>query len=335
MKTLNFLVLLVLLVTTAQAQNKPLYYGNIIQLQNGWNNNAGGYLDTRGYQKDFAKTGNFLCVSTATGPKRDGGSGSWKIMSATGKAEGSPVLVNDDVYLLNQWNGNGGYLDTKGYEKDYGTTGNHLCVSTATVSNRESGSGTWKISSATGSPAGTAVTENAEIHLQNGWNKFGGGYLDTKGYQKDYAKTGNLLCVSTATSPKRDGKSGTWKISIRTNTLNAGESLLTNGRLYSLNDVYYMVLQEDGNLCVYKTSDNGFVWASMAHGFKGGTLKMQSDGNLVVYDGSNAAKWSSKTHPFNDAKFKDAKNKPVKLVLENNGTLNLYAADGKSVWSNK
>lgn len=222
MKFLSFLASLILLAATAQAQSNQLSYGDVIHLQNGWNNYGGGFLDTRGYQKDYAKTGNFLCVSTATDPKRDGGSGSWKIMSATGKAVGTPVLVNDDVYLFNQWSGNGGYLETRGYEKDYGTTGNFLCVSTATVSNRDNGSGTWKIVSATGSPAGTAVSENAEIHLQNGWNKFGGGYLDTKGYQKDYAKTGNWLCVSTATGPKRDGKSGTWKISkVKTVQLNA------------------------------------------------------------------------------------------------------------------
>ena len=213
MKLLNFLIAVLLFTTIAQAQNTPLNYGDVVILQNGWNNYAGGYLDTRGYEKDYAKTGNFLCVSTATVSNRDLKSGSWKIMSATGKAVGSPVLVSDDVYLLNQWNGNGGYLDTRGYQKDFEKTGNFLCVSTATASNREQGSGTWKIISANGSAAGTAVTENSEIHLQNGWNKFGGGYLDTRGYQKDYAKTGNLLCVSTATTSKRDGKSGTWKIS--------------------------------------------------------------------------------------------------------------------------
>ena len=213
MKNLFFALFVLLLgATTAEAQENTVNYGDVIHLQNGWNNYRGGYLDTRGYQKDYAKTGNFLCVSTATKSNRDGGSGLWKVMSATGKANGSPVLVNDNVYLQNQWNRNGGYLDTRGYQKDYAKTGNHLCVSTAKASNRADGSGTWKVISATGSRAGTPITNNSEIQLQNGWNKFQGGYLDTRGYQKDYAKTGNLLCVSTATSPKRDGKSGTWKV---------------------------------------------------------------------------------------------------------------------------
>ena len=191
---------------------KNLLYGDVIHLQNGWNNYGGGYLDTRGYQRDFAKTGNYLCVSTAKGSNRDGGSGSWKVMSASGKPDGSPVCVNDDVYLLNQWSGNGGYLDTRGYQRDFAKTGNHLCVSTAKESNRDAGSGTWKILSANGSPAGAPVMGDSEIHLQNGWNRFQGGYLDTRGYQRDYAKTGNWLCVSTATSSNRDGGSGTWKV---------------------------------------------------------------------------------------------------------------------------
>jgi len=195
-----------------KSRSKTLRYGDIIHLQNGWNYYRGGYLDTRGYQKDYAKTGNYLCVSTAVTSNRDHNSGSWKVMSASGKQDGTPVLVNDDVYLLNQWNGDGGYLDTRGYQKDYAKTGNYLCVSTAKNSNRDAGSGTWRILSATGRSAGSYVSLDHEIHLLNGWNKFQGGYLDTRGYQRDFEKTGNWLCVSTAKKPDRDGKSGTWRI---------------------------------------------------------------------------------------------------------------------------
>ncbi len=188
-----------------------LIYGDVIHLQNGWNNHQGGYLDTRGYQKDYAKTGNYLCVSTATEDNRDSGSGGWKIISASNKPEGSPVLAGDEVRLQNMWNNNGGYLDTRGYQKDYAKTGNHLCVSTASEPNRDSNSGTWKVLSTDGS-SGDPVQEGTDIHLQNAWNNYQGGYLDTRGYQKDYAKTGNHLCVSTATSKNRDSGSGTWKV---------------------------------------------------------------------------------------------------------------------------
>ncbi len=321
------------------AQNSALAYGDVIYLQNGWNKYQGGYLDTRGYQKDFEKTGNFLCVSTATVSNRDLGSGTWRILSATGKKEGSPVLINDDVYLFNQWNGNGGYLDTRGYQKDFEKTGNHLCVSTATVSNRDAGSGTWRILSASGIAAGSPVTENTEVHLQNGWNKFSGGYLDTRGYQKDFEKTGNHLCVSTATDKNRDAGSGTWKVTISEKShLDAGQTLKTGLRLMSANGAFILRMQEDGNLCVYKCASGkqgSYVWGTQKYGFKNAYLAMQTDGNLVVYDGDNQAKWSSQTHPFYDAKFKDANNKPVRLVLENDGVLKLYTSNNVMVWSSK
>lgn len=123
------------------------------------------------------------------------------------------------------------------------------------------------------------------------------------------------------------------------NTLNVGETLTGNKRLTSANGKYILRMQEDdGHLCVYH-SDNGqqgaFVWGSGKHGFKNAKLVMQADGNLVVYDGANTAKWASDTHPYNNATFKDAANKPVKLVLENDGSLKLYAASGKVVWTNK
>ncbi|MEZ4935748.1 MAG: hypothetical protein R2788_26885 [Saprospiraceae bacterium] len=334
------LFLLGFFTSVNQMSAQTLAYGDVIHLQNGWNKYQGGYLDTRGYQKDFEKTGNFLCVSTATSDNRDLGSGSWRVMSATGKKEGSPVLIGDEVYLLNQWNSNGGYLDTRGYQKDFEKTGNHLCVSTATSNNRDAGSGTWRILSSTRKGAGTPVTEGTEIHLQNGWNKYQGGYLDTRGYQKDFEKTGNHLCVSTATNNNRDAGSGTWKVKIaERNHLDAGETLKAGERLMSANGEFILRMQEeDGNLCVYKYAkgkQGGFVWGSMKYGFKNGKLVMQTDGNLVVYDGSNAAKWSSQTHPYYNAKFKDSNNKPVKLVLENNGVLKLYNAKGEAMWSSR
>lgn len=129
---------------------------------------------------------------------------------------------------------------------------------------------------------------------------------------------------------------GQWIISgLESNTLKAGENLNKGQRITSANGQYYLFMQEDGNLCIYKTADNGFVWASMAYGFQGATLKMQTDGNLVVYDGSNAAKWSSKTHPAYDTKFSNNLNVPVKVVLEDTGKLVLYNAAGSAMWSSK
>lgn len=65
---------------------------------------------------------------------------------------------------------------------------NCLCVSTAESNNRDGGSGTWKIMSVSGSPVGTPLAENSEIHLLNGWGNYVGGFLDTRGYQRDYPR---------------------------------------------------------------------------------------------------------------------------------------------------
>jgi len=121
-------------------------------------------------------------------------------------------------------------------------------------------------------------------------------------------------------------------------TLHAGETLNTEERLTSANGDYILRMQEDGHLCVYhfvNGQQGDFVWGSGKYGFQNAKLVLQTDGNLVVYDGNNAAQWNSETHPYFDAKFKNSANTPVKLVLENDGTLNLYTAAGVSVWSSK
>jgi hypothetical protein len=198
--------------------SQTLNYGDEIHLQNGYNNYSGGFLDTRGSQADFEKTGNFLCVSTAIENKREGGSsGTWKVLSATGKDIGTPVLHGDEIHLQNGYdNYTGGFLDTRGSQADFEKTGNLYCVSTAIDKKREGGStGTWKVLSATGKANGTPVTQNSEVHLQNGYNNYSGGFLDTRGYQEEFEKTKNLLCVSTANEKNRQNLgSGVWKVQI-------------------------------------------------------------------------------------------------------------------------
>jgi len=164
---------------------QPLTYGSFIYIKNGYNNWNGGFLDVRGNNCE----GNYRCVSTAIVEDRDNGSGTWKIISASGKAEGTPVAALDIIHLKNQWNnGNGGYLDICGA----GCEGNTFCVSTATTSNRNNGSGTWKII-----PDlriyDCKIYEDQPVRLLNGYNGFRGGFLDTCGAGCE----GNLYCVST------------------------------------------------------------------------------------------------------------------------------------------
>ncbi len=127
-------------------------------------------------------------------------------------------------------------------------------------------------------------------------------------------------------------------MTITKNTLMAGETLNAGQKLVSANGRYILRMQnDDGNLCVYKFNNGkqgAFVWGSMKYGFKNSKLIMQTDGNLVVYDGTNKPRWSTSTMSHFNAKWGQAAYKPVKLVLGDDGKLRLYNAAGKAVWNN-
>ncbi len=126
---------------------------------------------------------------------------------------GAPLIYGQAYTIKNGYiNFSGGYLDTRGV----GCQQNQLCVSTATTSQRDGGSGTWLLTSANGKTPGTVVEDGDNVYLLNmhdvniatGTN---GGYLDVR----EAGCQGNGLCVSTAYSPNRDNGSGTWKIQIQ------------------------------------------------------------------------------------------------------------------------
>jgi hypothetical protein len=64
-------------------------------------------------------------------------------------------------------------------------------------------------------------------------------------------------------------------------TLNAGERLLANQYLQSLNGSYKLYLQGDGNL-VLRNAASSALWASGTNGKGAVRLEMQGDGNLVL-----------------------------------------------------
>jgi hypothetical protein len=73
-----------------------------------------------------------------------------------------------------------------------------------------------------------------EYHIRNGYWNWGGGYLDTR----DPGCHG-LLCVSTATTPFRDGLSGTWKLHSAAGPQADGSPVLYGDRVYIENEYYY------------------------------------------------------------------------------------------------
>lgn len=115
--------------------------------------------------------------------------------------------------------------------------------------------------------------------------------------------------------------------------LTVDQAMVTSEKKYSANNEYFIIIQTDGHICIYKASNNGFVWGTGTNGrCTGGRLVMQSDGHLVFYDDSNNAIWASGTY---GGKYNEPKYKPTKMVLENDGILSLYSDTNYKVWTSK
>jgi hypothetical protein len=90
---------------------------------------------------------------------------------------------------------------------------------------------------------------------------------------------------------------------------------------------YKLFMQPDGNLVLYKKSDNRPVWSSGTYGKGVGPYRMtmQPDGNLVVYDSKNAAIWESGTYGKGVG--------PYKVTLLNQGYFTVSDRSGAILWS--
>ena len=146
--------------------------GSTVNLQNRYPN-AGGYLDAWGQvwsMPEFSQVPTETkFVSTHKNPNRDNGSGSWEIVSATGKSNGETLMVGDKIHLKNR-SSNGGYLDSCGWVKDMPVFKNYTDQTTAVFTtrsnNRDNGTGIWIIRS-TDKPDGSAISEGDNIALEN------------------------------------------------------------------------------------------------------------------------------------------------------------------------
>lgn len=110
-------------------------------------------------------------------------------------------------------------------------------------------------------------------------------------------------------------------------TLTAGSRLEAGQELKTANDEYKLIMQTDANLCIYNKRGTP-TWCTMTNG-KGADcyLLMQADGNLVIYNQRNQAIWASNTWNLST--------KPVKMTLENDGSIHLIDTENTSVWSKK
>jgi O-glycosyl hydrolase len=84
---------------------------------------------------------------------------------------------------------------------------------------------------------------------------------------------------------------------------------------------YTLVLQSDGNLVEYNGST--VIWASNTQGSNSVELKLQTDGNLVLYNTVGQPTWSTNTQG----------QPPGWLILGSDGSLYLYNGNGTQVWA--
>jgi hypothetical protein len=117
-----------------------------------------------------------------------------------------------------------------------------------------------------------------------------------------------------------------FKGGIAQNILTAGNALLGNHTHYLSNSGYYLVMQPDCNLVIYRGSSlatSHQVWQSNTAG-KGSDcwLTMQTDSDLVIYNatcgGPPCAPWAS--HSYMNANPDPS----FFLILQSNGSLDIY-----------
>lgn len=101
-----------------------------------------------------------------------------------------------------------------------------------------------------------------------------------------------------------------------------GWSLYPGAGIYSDDRQYLLIMQGDGNLVYYRTSDWAVRWASYTNGKGGSVSVMQGDGNFVVYNSGWGALWNAATH-----------NHPGAYVsAQNDGNLVIYW-NGQALWN--
>lgn len=133
------------------------------------------------------------------------------------------------------------------------------------------------------------------------------------------------------------GAIGNWSNTLTTSTYNyiayQGSSLMSDDvsawpyvSLMSSNNQYRLSVQGDGNVVVYRISDNTPIWNKGGAGNGSYRLNIQNDGNLVQYNGANAAIWQTNTNN------RVIPSGSYYIILGDDG--NLIIGDGtKAIWS--
>lgn len=100
--------------------------------------------------------------------------------------------------------------------------------------------------------------------------------------------------------------------------LSSGETLLRGNYKLSTDKHSSLILQNDGNLVLYRNFVP--VWHTSTSGSNASRLTMQNDGNLVLYSSANQPLWSSNS-------FSGVQSR---LILQNDGNMVIYRQDNNA-----
>jgi hypothetical protein len=112
--------------------------------------------------------------------------------------------------------------------------------------------------------------------------------------------------------------------------LSTDQALEAGQSLKAKDHSYYLKVQHDGNVVVYSSSHHdpsNAIWSSNTGGKGQGphVLRMQGDGNLVLYDAHGQPTWSSDTYQ------KGAHGHY--LLIQDDGNLVVYDGHQKPIWA--
>ena len=110
-------------------------------------------------------------------------------------------------------------------------------------------------------------------------------------------------------------------ITINSDHLVPGQTMLAGQYIYSQNVFYVLVMQGDGNLVLYTGSKP--LWNSGTSGTGADRVVMQTDGNLVIYTPGGRPVWASRT----DGKGQSS------LYMQDDGNAVVYTNSGAPTWS--
>jgi hypothetical protein len=107
------------------------------------------------------------------------------------------------------------------------------------------------------------------------------------------------------------------------NQLHANQQLNVNDHLDASDKTSRLIMQNDGNLVLYRSDDGRPIWASNTYRKPVNHAIMQGDGNFVCYDNSGHPFWATDTwgHPG------------AYIVLQDDGDLVVYGPNNTPLWA--